>query len=111
MVAATAVVVAITALAPIIGAHLAGLLSPFPVFAAVLALFTHYSHGPSNAAAVLDGLIVGLWTPAVFFVALSLTLPRIGLVSFAVTTLAALITQAVTMFAIPAGQDRSRLPT
>src|SRR5262249_57033317 len=39
MLAATAVVVAITSFAPVLGSHLAGLLSPFPVFAAVLAVF------------------------------------------------------------------------
>ncbi len=60
MTVATLVVLAITTLAPIIGPHLAGLLLPFPVFAVVLALFTHSSHGPTCAVAVLDGLIIGL---------------------------------------------------
>jgi hypothetical protein len=101
MAVATAVVLAVTALAPIIGAHLAGLLSPFPVFGAVLAVFTHHAHGPGGATAVLDGLIMGLAAPAVFFLALALILPRLGLVSFVIAILAALITQAATMFAIP----------
>jgi hypothetical protein len=101
MVMATAVVLAVTALAPIIGAHLAGLLSPFPVFGAVLAVFTHHTHGPAAATAVLDGLITGLAAPAVFFLALALALPPLGLVAFAVATVAALLTQAATMFAIP----------
>ena len=104
MAVATGVVLAITALAPIIGAHLAGLLSPFPVFGVVLAVFTHHSHGPSGASAVLDGLVMGLAAPAVFFLALALTLPTLGLISFAIATLAALITQACTMFAIPSGR-------
>jgi hypothetical protein len=103
MAAATAVVLAITTAAPIIGAHLAGLLSPFPVFAAVLAVFTHHSHGPSGATAVLDGLVMGLAAPAIFFLTLALALPPLGLASFAIASLAALITQAGTMFAIPTG--------
>jgi hypothetical protein len=103
MVVATAVVLAITALAPIIGAHLAGLLSPFPVFGVVLAVFTHHTHGPGGATAVLDGLVMGLAAPTVFFLVLALALPSLGLLSFAVATLAALITQAGTMFAIPTG--------
>ena len=104
MAVATGVVVAITALAPIIGAHLAGLLSPFPVFGVVLAVFTHHSHGPSGASAVLDGLVMGLAAPAVFFLALALTLPTLGLISFVIATVAAVVTQACTMFAIPSGR-------
>ena len=49
MVAATAVVVLITTLAPFLGSHLAGLLSPFPVFGAVVAVFAHRAHGPHAA--------------------------------------------------------------
>ncbi|MFI6093539.1 hypothetical protein [Streptomyces sp. NPDC051218] len=63
MTVATGVVMGIIALAPVIGPHLAGLLSPFPVFGVVMAVFTHRTHGP-HAAAVLDGLIMGLAAPA-----------------------------------------------
>ncbi|MDQ0904628.1 hypothetical protein QFZ22_000613 [Streptomyces canus] len=49
----------IIALAP----HLAGLLSPFPVFGVVMAVFTHRTHGASAAVSVLDGLIMGLAAP------------------------------------------------
>jgi hypothetical protein len=107
MVVATAVVLAVTALAPILGAHLAGLLSPFPVFGAVLAVFTHHTHGPAAATAVLDGLITGLAAPAVFFLALALVLPPLGFVAFAIATLATLLTQAATMFTIPTTSDTS----
>jgi hypothetical protein len=102
MAAATTVVVTITSLAPVIGPHLAGLLSPFPVFGAVLAVFTHHTHGPAGATAVLGGLVMGLAAPAVFFLALALALPGLGLGAFALATAAALTTQIGTMFAIPA---------
>jgi hypothetical protein len=105
MAVATAVVLAITALAPLIGAHLAGLLSPFPIFGAVLAVFTHHNHGPTAAGAVLGGLITGLAAPAMFFLALALTLPILGLVAFAIATLAALLTQAATLLTLPASGD------
>jgi len=49
MVAATTVVLLITGLAPVLGPHLAGVLSPFPVCGAVVAIFTHHSHGPTGA--------------------------------------------------------------
>ncbi|WP_306323721.1 MULTISPECIES: hypothetical protein [unclassified Streptomyces] len=102
MTVATGVVMGIIALAPAIGPHLAGLLSPFPVFGVVMAVFTHRTHGPTAAVSVLDGLIMGLAAPAVFFLALALALPPLGLPAFAVAALAALATQAGTVFAIPA---------
>jgi hypothetical protein len=105
MTVATLVVLAVTTLAPIIGPHLAGLLSPFPVFAVVLALFTHSSHGPTCAVAVLDGLVIGLAAPAVFFAVLALTLPSLGLIAFAMAAGAALLTQACTMLLVPADHD------
>jgi hypothetical protein len=105
MLAATAVVVFITAAAPTLGSHLAGLLSPFPVFGAVLAIFTHRAHGHAGAMHVLDGLLLGLLAAAVFFLALALALPVIGILAFAVATAAALTTQAVTMLAIPRDQQ------
>ncbi|MET7905443.1 hypothetical protein ABZS86_29865 [Streptomyces sp. NPDC005355] len=101
MTVATGVVMGIIALAPIIGPHLAGLLSPFPVFGVVMAAFTHRTHGTNAAVAVLDGLIMGLAAPAVFFLALALALPSLGLMAFAIAAIAALATQAGTMFAIP----------
>lgn len=60
MLAATSVVLLITGLAPILGAHLAGLLSPFPVFGAVLAISTHHSYGARGASQVPAGLLLGL---------------------------------------------------
>jgi hypothetical protein len=101
MLAATSVVVLITTLAPHIGSHLAGLLSPFPVFAAALAIFTHCTHGATAATQTLDGLILGLLAPAVFFLVLALTLPSVGLIAFAAATGAALAAQGVSMLAIP----------
>jgi hypothetical protein len=78
MAVASAVVLTITAVAPVIGPHPAGLLSPFPVFGAVLAVFTHRGHGPAASSAALDGLVMGLAAPAVFFLALATTLPDPG---------------------------------
>jgi hypothetical protein len=106
MLVATGVVVAVTAAAPVIGAQLAGLLSPLPVFGIVLAVFSHHAHGPAAAVGVLDGLVIGLLAPAVFFLAVALALPALGLVAFAVATVAALIAQASTMLALPRSAAR-----
>lgn len=110
MLAATTVVILITTLAPLLGSHLAGLLSPFPVFGAVLAAFTHRTHGARAATQALDGLVLGLLAPAVFFLTLGLMLPDVGLAAFAVATAAALIAQAVTLRAIPRDQQPSARP-
>jgi hypothetical protein len=106
IVAATTVVLAITTLAPFLGPHLAGLLSPFPVFAAVLAIFTQHTHGPTAATQTLDGLMLGLLAPAVFFLVLAVTLPPVGLWAFVFATAAALGAQAVTMLLIPRDTTR-----
>jgi hypothetical protein len=88
----------------LLGSHLAGLLSPFPVFGAVLAIFTHRTHGPTGAVQVLDGLLLGLLAPAVFFLVLALMLPALGLFTFASATAAAITTHVVAMLAIPRDQ-------
>jgi len=104
MAAATTVVVVVTTLAPVLGSHLAGLLSPFPVFGAVLAVFTHRTHGAAGATQTLDGLVLGLIAPAVFFLVLAMTLSSLGLVAFVFATLAAFAAQTLSLFAIPPAQ-------
>src|SRR5438093_334973 len=59
MLAATAIVVVLTALAPRLGPTWTGLLSPFPVFALVLGVFTDRSEGPGAAARLLRGVVLG----------------------------------------------------
>jgi hypothetical protein len=61
-----------------------------------------YPHG-NVAAGVLDGLVLGLAAPAVFFLVLALVLPGAGLVAFAVAAAAALLTQGGALFGIPRG--------
>jgi hypothetical protein len=104
MLAATSVVLLITGSAPVLGAHLAGLLSPFPVFGAVLAIFTHHTHRGRGASQVLAGLLLGLSAPAVFFLVLAVMLPSVGFAAFALATAAALAAQGLTIFAIPREQ-------
>src|SRR5207247_765899 len=86
------------AFAPRIGAHLSGLLSPFPVYAGVLAIFAHRQGGGAAATKVLRGLLLGLFAFASFFLVLALGLDRFGIgASFALATLIALLMQASTL--------------
>ena len=71
------------------------------MFAAVLAVLTHHSHGPSGATLTLNVLVFGLLAPAVFFLVLALTHPTVGLMALAFATAAALVAQALSLFAIP----------
>ena len=78
MVVATAFVVALTGLAPALGARLAGLIAPFPLYATVLAVFAHRIEGSAPAIGVLRGLLLGLFAFAAFFFVLAVTLPVQG---------------------------------
>lgn len=95
MAAATVVVYLITEFATFLGAHIVGLLSPFPIFAAVLAFFAHINHGANQAKSSLHGLLVGLFTPAIFFFTLSITLVESGYKAFAYATFIALTFQVI----------------
>jgi hypothetical protein len=94
MLVTTALVVALTELAPQLGPRLSGVLATFPVYAAILTVFAHRA-GPAPAVQVLRGLLVGLLSFAAFFVALGGLIERLGVVGgFVVATAAALSIQA-----------------
>ena len=72
MVAATTLVVVLTTTAPALGPHLTGLLTPFPLYAAVLTVFAHRQQGPE--AAVLAALLVPAGPALAFLGALAAAL-------------------------------------
>lgn len=99
MVVATVLVVALTEAAPLLGSRLAGLVAPYPLYAMVLAVFSHRLVGADSAVRVLRGLLLGLFAFAGFFLALALLLDDYGIaVAFAVAILVALALQAVSLF-------------
>lgn len=99
MIVATGLVVGLTALAPYAGARLSGLLATYPVFAAVLAVFSHHRRGAAAAIQVLRGLLTGLFAFAGFFAALATSLPGFGIAAgFAAATFVALAIQAVSLW-------------
>lgn len=109
MLTATSTVMVISSIAPVIGPYLSGLISPFPVYGAVLAVAAHHQGGSRAAVAVLRGLTWGLFVPAVFFLVLALSLSRVGLAAaFSAATASALATQGVSLAAlrIAGGRDR-----
>ena len=100
MVVATALVVGLTSAAPLLGPRLAGLITPYPLYAAVLAVFAHRMQGAGAAAGVLRGLLLGLFAFAGFFLVIALYLEPLGIsLAFAAAIVVALTVQGATLFA------------
>jgi hypothetical protein len=95
MLVATVFVVALTAAAPSLGAHLSGLLATLPIYASILAGFNHHLLGPAQAVRFTRGLALGLFGFIAFFAVVEALLAVAPLaVTFGAATLAALAIQA-----------------
>jgi hypothetical protein len=107
MIVATAFVLLLTGVAPLLGARLTGLLTPFPLYAAVLTVFAHRVDGAGAAAGVLRGLCAGLFGFTVFFLALAVLLEPAGLnLAFAGATAGMLLVQAASLLLLRRSRSR-----
>jgi hypothetical protein len=107
MVAATALVVGVTESAALLGPRLSGLLTPFPIYATVMAVFAHALQGPEAATRVVRGVILGLFTFAAFFFIVAGRVEAWGMaVTFAVALVAALFFHTAALWFI-----RTRIDT
>lgn len=98
MMIATAFVLLLTSVAPVLGPHLSGLLSPFPLFGAVLVVFVHRSERADAAVRLLRGLLLGLFAPAGFFVVLAVAIEPVGIgPGFTIAIATALTLQGITL--------------
>src|SRR4029450_4997683 len=79
MAVATLIVGVLIGLAPVLGPRITGLLSPFPVYAAILTVFAHRAQGGANATGVLRGLVAGLFGFVGFFVVVAGSIERFGI--------------------------------
>jgi hypothetical protein len=110
MVVATVFVVLLTGIAPALGPQLTGLLAPFPLYGAVLAVFAHALEGPGPAIAVLRGMLTGLFGFAGFFLVLATCLEDWGLVAaFAAAIVLTLAMQGFAFWTLKRGQARARI--
>jgi hypothetical protein len=97
MLITTALVVALTEVAPVLGPRLSGILATFPLYAAILTVFAQRG-GPALAVQVLRGLLVGLLSFAAFFVVLGGLIERLGVAGgFVAATAVALAVQAASL--------------
>jgi hypothetical protein len=78
MIVGTVLVVLLTELASLLGPRLTGLITPYPLYAAVLTVFAHRGLGPAAAIDVLRGLLFGLFAFAAFFIVLAVLLSPLG---------------------------------
>lgn len=92
VIAATALVVLITEAASLLGPQLSGLLTPFPVYVSVLGASVHRLQGAAASVQLVRGALVGLFTPAVFFLIVGTTIVWLGVRgSFIIAIIAALL--------------------
>jgi len=98
MLVATLIVGALIGVAPALGPHVTGLLSPFPVYAAILTVFAHRGQGAPAAIGVLRGLLAGLFGFVGFFVVVAGSIERLGVAgAFVIATLVALAVQLLSL--------------
>lgn len=81
-----------------LGAQLSGLLSPFPIFATILAVFAHAQRGPSAAILSQRGILSGLYGFASFFLTVSALITILPLVpTYLAAVVVALAVNMVTL--------------
>jgi hypothetical protein len=98
MTVATAIVIAITGAAPLLGPQLSGLLTTYPVYAGVLAVFAHAERGGAAAVQVVRGLCYGIIAFATFFLAIGALVDRAGIIpAFLAAALGASVVQGLTL--------------
>lgn len=101
IVAATGMVLLITAAAAAVGPMWSGLLSPFPVFSSVLAAFAHHVSGSAAASTLQRGVIVGIYSFASFFLVVALLVNTASLpATYAWASLAALLVHSISLIAL-----------
>ena len=106
MLVATLIVGGLVGVAPALGPRVTGMLSPFPVYAAILTVFAHRGQGASAAIGVLRGLLAGLFGFVGFFVVVAGSIERVGVAAaFVVATLVALAAQLVTLWGLRAASS------
>ena len=104
MAVATALVILITSAAPLLGPQLSGLLTTYPVYAGVLAVFAHAQRGGAAAAQVVRGLCYGIIAFATFFLAIGALVDRAGIVvAFTSAVAGAVLVQALTLTRVRKG--------
>jgi hypothetical protein len=107
MASAAAMVFAISECALSLGARWSGLLSPFPVFTSIMAVFSHREFGQAGARRLLSGVITGCAASAAFFLFVGMMAGRHSLFyTYSVSTGASLaVSWLCLLFFIPGNRS------
>jgi hypothetical protein len=97
MIVATVLVIAITSAATALGPRLSGLLATIPLYASILAAFGFQLVGRTAAIRVWRGLLFGLFGFGAFYLVLAASLESLGLASFGLALMTAIVMQAMTL--------------
>ena len=104
MIVATAFVLTLTGIANLLGPRLSGLLAPFPIYATILAVFTHRVLGAYSARRLLRGVITGAFSFAVFFLAIAEFVVPLGIaLTFSLATLVTLSMHGLSLYLLRRG--------
>jgi len=96
--AALGLVLTLTALSGALGAHLSGLLAPFPIVTSVLAVFTHAHGGLAQVGVLLRSFLFGFYGFAAFCFVLAIALPGLSAAAAFGLAVAAALTVQATIF-------------
>ena len=98
MAAATILLLALTGAAQRLGPQWSGILTPFPIFASVLPVFTHRGAGGQAAAKQLRGILTGLYSFATFFAVIAASVQRLGIpLAFSLAAASAIAVQVLSL--------------
>jgi hypothetical protein len=96
MVIATTLLILITAMAATLGPKWGGLLSPFPIFTFVMAIFAHIQGGPGAAIQLMRGVLLGLFSYTSFFIVVALLVQPVNILAvYILAALAALVVNGI----------------
>lgn len=110
MIAASVIVVAITAGADLLGPTVVGLLAPLPIILALMAASSHRRQGSEAARGLLRGALAGTWGGAAFFAVVAIALGALSpLLAYVVALAAALTAVAIATAVQDAAPARARI--
>lgn len=99
MIVATAFVLTLTGFATLLGPRLSGLLTTFPIYATILAVFTHRILGAYSARRLLRGVIIGAFSFAIFFLTIAEVVVPLGIAfAFSLATLLTLSLHGLSLY-------------
>jgi hypothetical protein len=91
MLTAVIFILGITYAAERLGPQLSGLITPFPIFATILAVFAHTQLGASASILALRGILTGLYAFATFFLVVGALIAHLPLaITYSLAVIAAL---------------------